>query len=606
MRVLIAFLTFVLLALSSDASAKSDDLSLRQFSALPILVDGRVQPMENYADATYGYFTNRDSYHAQASLSWFTTTLFDPTTSIEAPVINVRDESVRTALELKSNKLNLYTYKELTENLSKTHKEFSKAFSKLNTQEPLSAKERELIELHEKLFLYTQLMRSFSYALPLDIGANIPSTYKDFLKQRASLQTRLDDIIVQKGTDLDTYTPDERMVAHVLAQMKLVQDAGAEQNSFKVIPASNVFNKNDVWVSPWAIYTQGAGSPQSAVLLQAWSDVATAYRKKDTAAWDAALSVISKETYRLASNPFLKSKVTVERWNKTLSPILIAFTLCLLSLAFFLLNKFKAHEIFMMLGVTSGWLSVVFQFIALGVRVFILERPPVGTLNESILFVALIVGLIGVAFSKKMTKQNLFVLGVFVNAALLFIAIILGAHTELPLLDAVLNTNFWLAIHVLCITIGYAWCLLASAASQYTLFVSPEEARHRFSGIPRLFVIISLLFVSVGTALGGIWADQSWGRFWGWDPKENGALLIVLWIIWLTHGLLSGHVKPFGAHLMTAFLSIVVALAWFGVNLLSVGLHAYGFVSGIASGLFTFIVLQTSLLVYLSMRGREK
>jgi len=111
--------------------------------------------------------------------------------------------------------------------------------------------------------------------------------------------------------------------------------------------------------------------------------------------------------------------------------------------------------------------------------------------------------------------------------------------------------------------------------------------------------LVALLLTSVGTVLGGIWADQSWGRFWGWDPKENGALLIVLWLIWIQHGRQSGHIRPLAYVAGMAALNIIVALAWFGVNLLGVGLHSYGFTSGIASGLALFCIAETMIILLL-------
>ena len=120
--------------------------------------------------------------------------------------------------------------------------------------------------------------------------------------------------------------------------------------------------------------------------------------------------------------------------------------------------------------------------------------------------------------------------------------------------------------------------------------------------------LVALLLTSVGTVLGGIWADQSWGRFWGWDPKENGALLIVLWLIWIQHGRLSGNIRPLGYVAGIAALNIVVALAWFGVNLLGVGLHSYGFTSGIASGLAAFCIFEfiTIITLWTMIRTKEK
>ena len=107
--------------------------------------------------------------------------------------------------------------------------------------------------------------------------------------------------------------------------------------------------------------------------------------------------------------------------------------------------------------------------------------------------------------------------------------------------------------------------------------------------------LYALFFALFGTILGGIWADQSWGRFWGWDPKENGALLIVLWLIMLLHMRVTGLVKPTGFALGLILNNIVVIMAWFGVNLLSIGLHSYGFASGIAFNITIFVILELSI-----------
>ena len=90
--------------------------------------------------------------------------------------------------------------------------------------------------------------------------------------------------------------------------------------------------------------------------------------------------------------------------------------------------------------------------------------------------------------------------------------------------------------------------------------------------------ILSIVFVGViGTVLGGIWANDSWGRFWGWDPKENGALMIVLWSLVILHARLGGYIKDWGLHLCAIFGAVIVAFSWWHVNFLNVGLHNYGF-----------------------------
>jgi hypothetical protein len=98
-------------------------------------------------------------------------------------------------------------------------------------------------------------------------------------------------------------------------------------------------------------------------------------------------------------------------------------------------------------------------------------------------------------------------------------------------------------------------------------------------------VCFATLLSFVGTVLGGIWADQSWGRFWGWDPKENGALLIVLWNALILHARWGGMVRDRGVAVLAILGNMITAWSWFGTNQLSVGLHAYGFDQTLARSL---------------------
>ncbi|MBI4061751.1 MAG: cytochrome c biogenesis protein CcsA, partial [Elusimicrobia bacterium] len=109
-------------------------------------------------------------------------------------------------------------------------------------------------------------------------------------------------------------------------------------------------------------------------------------------------------------------------------------------------------------------------------------------------------------------------------------------------------------------------------------------------------VCFSIFFSFLGTVLGGIWADQSWGRFWGWDPKENGALLIVLWNALILHARWGGFVRERGIMLMAIFGNIIVSLSWFGVNMLGIGLHSYGFMDKAFLWLSAFCALQLALI----------
>ena len=105
-------------------------------------------------------------------------------------------------------------------------------------------------------------------------------------------------------------------------------------------------------------------------------------------------------------------------------------------------------------------------------------------------------------------------------------------------------------------------------------------------------IAFGLLFTFLGTMLGGVWADQSWGRFWGWDPKENGALLIILWTAITLHSRIAGYIKDFGLAIFAIIGTVVVMVSWFGVNLLGVGLHSYGFTQGLAMNLLSYILFE--------------
>jgi ABC-type transport system involved in cytochrome c biogenesis permease subunit len=154
------------------------------------------------------------------------------------------------------------------------------------------------------------------------------------------------------------------------------------------------------------------------------------------------------------------------------------------------------------------------------------------------------------------------------------------------------------------VTLGYSAGLLAAALAHLWLFGQMLGIRVREPGLYRSIarmtygvVCFGLLFSIVGTILGGVWANYSWGRFWGWDPKENGALLIVLWELLMLHARLGGYVRDFGFALLAIFGGVVVAFSWWGVNLLGVGLHSYGFTSGVQTSLTVFYVIEALVLI---------
>ena len=173
----------------------------------------------------------------------------------------------------------------------------------------------------------------------------------------------------------------------------------------------------------------------------------------------------------------------------------------------------------------------------------------------------------------------------------------------MEMMQAVLDTNFWLATHVVCVTIGYAATFLAGfLALIYVLrgVFTPSLESETAKSLARMvygIVCFATLFSFVGTVLGGIWADQSWGRFWGWDSKENGALMIVVWNAIILHCRWGGLVRDRGLVTLALFGNIVTAWSWFGVNMLGIGLHSYGFMDEAFNALRWFAILQVLFML---------
>ena len=183
--------------------------------------------------------------------------------------------------------------------------------------------------------------------------------------------------------------------------------------------------------------------------------------------------------------------------------------------------------------------------------------------------------------------------------ATLLIAYILSADGDtMEVLQAVLDTQFWLWTHVTCITLGYATTYVAGLVGVIYIIMGvltralTIDVSRILNRITYGVICFATFFSFVGTVLGGLWADDSWGRFWGWDPKENGALMIVLWNAILLHARWGGMVRERGFAVLAVLGNIVVSWSWFGVNQLGVGLHSYGFTNGITVTLVCFAISQ--------------
>ena len=427
------------------------------------------------------------------------------------------------------------------------------------------------------------------------------------------LKNQIDLITAIDEKDDSDKSPFEKQLIE-LSHNAIVFEELSYMKNIKLIPPA-LLDENAVWQSPFDFIISGVTPAyHQEEILNSLQKYLAARFQKNNSEMNNALARYETITADLPISSLDVKKLKSETWMNEVD-------LFVKSLAFYILS-------FLMIGISwmvkptlfrnISYLSLIVGFLIHGygilLRMQIMGRPPVSTLYESVIFVSFIILLLAVTLEYFRADG----LGIFVGSVggsiLHFVGFSYAADGDtLGMLVAVLDSNFWLATHVTTITIGYGASLAAGFIGHLYLIqnkLNPSNHKKLKSIFNNLFgmTLFALFFTLFGTILGGIWADQSWGRFWGWDPKENGALLIVLWQLLMIHSRLAGIVKPPLFALGMGLNNIIVALAWFGVNLLQVGLHSYGFDDGVAKNLYIFILFETilcsGLYYYPRMRTR--
>jgi len=365
----------------------------------------------------------------------------------------------------------------------------------------------------------------------------------------------------------------------------------------KIIPPASE-NSEDAWISPWEVESEHALTHNQRNLLFNFLEYLNKRLADDKMGMDVALSNYYSELNNNYSTSVDSHRLKLETWYNQANMFYTSVAFYILAFLLLGISWISLPTIFKKIAYFSLIIGFLFHGGGLCLRMYIMQRPPVSTLYESIIFVSFIT-IICAVILEYIRKDGL---GIFIGAVSGSIFHYIGFKyavdgDTMGMLVAVLNSNFWLATHVTTITIGYGTSLMAGFMGHIYLvmaILSPERTNRLNEIYNNTFgiTLMALFFALFGTILGGIWADQSWGRFWGWDPKENGAMLICMWHLMMIHMRLSGMVKAPGFALGMVLNNIIVALAWFGVNLLNVGLHSYGFATGIAINLGLFILFE--------------
>ncbi|MGE3727843.1 MAG: cytochrome c biogenesis protein [Candidatus Sericytochromatia bacterium] len=328
----------------------------------------------------------------------------------------------------------------------------------------------------------------------------------------------------------------------------------------------------------------------------AWYKSLKAYQNNDIVLFNATTSEYLQGLK--VSHPALFPRLQIEqRFNlsmpfyQSMVLFVLAFLLCVFGWMFWgtALNRSAFGLVLIGLVIFTG---------ALLTRMYLQGRPPVTNLYSSAIFVGWVAVLMGLGIEWFMKNSFGTIMAAITGFCALLVAHNLGSGGDtLEMMRAVLDTNFWLATHVTTVTMGYSASFLAGFMGMILIIMGvlsrklDKDLYTKISAMIYGTVAFATLFSFVGTVLGGIWADQSWGRFWGWDPKENGAVMIVLWNAIILHARWGGLAKKRGIALLAIGGNIITAWSWFGVNMLGVGLHSYGFTDKAFMGLAGFVGL---------------
>lgn len=566
-------------------------------SSLPILKEGRMQTLGDFSKSFLSKIYSKDSYSNKSAITILSIILFSPETAKNLKLFNIPYPGVLQSLGLKWTTKHKYSFKALAYGFQKN---FSLISSLIKApKDTLSTGQKNMIDVYYNFIYFFDLSQSLSLldknlSLSSKKWANklalIPNKKYAYLDLAAVLPKI--NFLAKKLSKVKKLTKQDIHFLLFGAKLQKLSEVQNYSSHFKVIASAW---KPGQWNSLWANILNGEASPDSYVLFGLWANLKQAYLNNNLSQWSHTLQKInlqSKKFLTTKQKTQLKLEAFYSQWDLLYKSVLfyiIAFVFLLLSLLF-------APFLFSKLALLSVSLAMLLHTAAIILRIMILSRPPVSTLYESIVFVGLAAVLFSFFLLKSKTQTLYLFVSSFLGSALLLLSFGYSqGNDSFSTLEAVLNTNFWLSVHVLTITIGYSSCFVAGLLG-HIYFIKcvfrPTENLQKLYKQMLGISILALFFSLFGTILGGIWADQSWGRFWGWDPKENGALLIVLWLLFMLHGVLAGKIKSIGYALGMVFTNIIVAWAWFGVNLLSVGLHSYGFNKGAFFNLLLFSYIE--------------
>ena len=585
-----------------EAKSAETSFDLTEFGKLPVLLNGRLKPLDTVARNTLLLIHHKQSLRLEngeklPAIHWMAELMFQPEQADERKVFRIHNQEVLDLLGLSQTKSKLFSLNDF--NLETNEPKLRKQAVKTQEIEQASRTpfQKAISKLSNALLVYQRLKNSLrtdpsdNFIGNLDL---IESAIKAF---RQHIQSP-----GEEGAENETAIKHLSELAHYYQFL-------AENAYFLSIPVLLSDKGEPKWHSTGIGLLQAIQSGEIHPAIKAYTEMGAAFREKKPGAFHKA--VRAYRSFLQQHIPDKLFKLDLESAFNRFAPFYKSLVLYVVVFTLACVSWLVWPRIFGRLALFLLLLSLVIHTGGLLIRMYLVGRPPVTNLYSSAIFIGWGSVLLG-SILEYFHRNGI---GSATAGAIGFLTLIIAHHLSmsgdtLEMMRAVLDSNYWLATHVVVITLGYASTFLAGflaiiyiLRALLTTSLSAEAAK-TLARMVYGTICFATLFSTIGTILGGIWADQSWGRFWGWDPKENGALLIVLWNAIILHSRWGGLIRQRGLMMMAVFGNIITSWSWFGTNMLGIGLHSYGFMDSAFNWLLVFVFSQLLLMALGSIPKR--
>lgn len=567
------------------AGAESSPPDFAGLGKLPVLHNGRIKPLDTIARNSLLRIRGKQTLQAAGrrmpAIEWLLEVMAGTGKADSFAIFVINDPDVLGLIGKKQSKNRYFSFQDIAPAASEILRQAERASGIPPQQRDRFT--RAVYDLGQRLNLYQQLQNTLWGRLVADPDADLKAfkavVEKDLTKVMAMLGGgSADDAAARRFADyLDRY----RFLSGS-AYFRAVPPA----------PGRPV----EEWTNIGEALLQGLRGDAVRPEVELYAGLVTAYRRGDIAAFNQRVAELQRQL--TARAPRAAGRAKHESIFNRLQPFYWGMILYLIVFLTVCMSWLFKPRLLRRAAFTLLAAALAVQTLGLLSRMILQGRPPVTNLYSS----AVVVGWVGVLLSLVLERMHRRGIACAVGSLAGFCTLLIAHNLAMSgdtmeMMQAVLDSNFWLATHVITIIIGYGATYLAGGFAVVFILLKfiGRLSRENSRSLAQMVygtVCFALLFTYIGTVLGGIWADQSWGRFWGWDPKENGALLMLLWQSVILHARAALFIRERGLMVMAVFGNIVTSLSWFGVNMLGVGLHSYGFMDKAFFWLALFVVSQ--------------